>query len=338
MRTTRIRVGLATLAILALLPLAAAPAMARDVAQAEHDRIVAHWTPERIANATPRDVIKHGSTFDVAKPDAGKPKPPPPGGGGAGGGSVRGASWNAGGPILAKTGKVVFTMDGSDWICSGTVVDDGGRANYSMVLTAGHCAIDETNGTFATNWMFIPAFDTKPTYTCSASLYGCWTAVALVVRNEFATAGDFNNTAVANDWALAIVGTGSKGGQLDATVGSYPLGFSGVATGNKLYAFGYPAAGKYHGSDLVYCAGAIGQDSQAANLTWSMPCDMTGGSSGGPWLSGFVEATGAGTLGSLNSYGYGNTAVMYGPKFNSRTQATYNAALTATTNTKVSGS
>ena len=68
-----------------------------------------------------------------------------------------------------------------------------------------------------------------------------------------------------------------------------------------------------------------------------MPCDMTGGSSGGPWLSGFVEATGAGTLGSLNSYGYGKTAVMYGPKFNSRTQATYTAALTATTNTKVSG-
>ena len=55
---------------------------------------------------------------------------------------------------------------------------DGGRPGYSMVLTAGHCAIDETNGQFATNWMFIPAFDSAPTYTCSASLpYGCWTAV-----------------------------------------------------------------------------------------------------------------------------------------------------------------
>ena len=65
-----------------------------------------------------------------------------------------------------------------------------------MVLTAGHCAIDETNGTFATNWMFIPEFDSAPTYTCSASKWGCWTAVGLVVHNLFATAKSFNNQAV----------------------------------------------------------------------------------------------------------------------------------------------
>jgi V8-like Glu-specific endopeptidase len=335
MRRQRTRLTLATFAFIALLPLAAVPVAARDAARAEHDRIVAHWTSDRIANATPRDFVKAGGVIKPADPQKGKPG----GGGGGGSTSVTGASWTAGGPIIAKTGKVVFTMNGSDWICSGTVVDDGGRADYSMVLTAGHCAIDETTGEFATNWMFIPAFDTKPTYTCTASAYGCWTAVGLVVRNEFATAGAFNNQAIANDWALAIVGPGGLSGtaQLDATVGSYPLGYSGVATGDKLYAFGYPAAGRYHGSDLVYCAGPISQDSQAANLTWGMACNMTGGSSGGPWLSGFVESTGAGTLGSLNSYGYGNQAVMYGPKFNSRTQATYNAALTATDNLTVSG-
>ena len=68
-----------------------------------------------------------------------------------------------------------------------------------------------------------------------------------------------------NDWALAIVGPGGKTPtanlQLDATVGgSYSLGYTGVTKGDKLYAFGYPAAGKYHGSDLVYCAGAIIED------------------------------------------------------------------------------
>ena len=146
------------------------------------------------------------------------PKPPP----GGGSGNVVGASWNAGGPILARSGQVLFTMDGGNWICSGSVVDDGDRPGYSLVLTAGHCAIDETDGRFATNWMFIPAFDTAPTYTCSASMYGCWTAVGLAVHNQFATAGSFNNQAVTNDWALAIVGPGGKSGsaQLDATVGS----------------------------------------------------------------------------------------------------------------------
>ena len=223
-------------------------------------------------------------------------------------------------------------MDGGNWICSGSVVGDGNRPGYSLVLTAGHCAIDETTGRFATNWMFIPAFDTAPTYTCSASIYGCWTAVGLAVHNQFATAGSFNNQAVTNDWALAIVGPGGKSGsaQLDSTVGTYPIGFSGVSNGNKLYAFGYPAAGKYNGSDLVYCAGNISQDLGTGNQTWGMACDMTGGSSGGPWLSGFVPSTGAGTLSSVNSYKYGSTAFMYGPKFNSRTQATYNAALSAT--------
>ena len=85
-----------------------------------------------------------------------------------GGGSVVGASWNAGGPILAQ----VRRGSCSRWTAAtgsarGASVDDGGRAGYSLVLTAGHCAIDETNGRFATNWMFIPAFDTAPTYTCS---------------------------------------------------------------------------------------------------------------------------------------------------------------------------
>ncbi|MFL5652546.1 MAG: trypsin-like serine peptidase, partial [Chloroflexota bacterium] len=187
----------------------------------------------------------------------------------------------------------------------------------------------------------IPAFDTNPTYTCADSAYGCWTAVALVVRNEFATAGSFNNQAVANDWAIAIVGSGGKtstsGVQLDTAVGrGYPLGIDVAAKGATLDAFGYPAASPYRGSDLVYCEGAIVEDAQTSNQTWGMPCNMTGGSSGGPWLSGFTAA-GGGKVSSLNSYGYGKQAVMYGPKFNSRTAATYDAALKTTVNTKVSG-
>ena len=280
----------------------------------------------------PRDFVKAGGSI---KPAARKPPKPPPG---VGGGSVTGASWNAGGPILARSGRVYFTMGGGNWICSGSVVNDS-RSGYSLVLTAGHCAIDETNGQFATYWMFIPAFDTNPTYTCSASTYGCWTAVGLAVHNQYATAGSFNNQAVTNDWALAIVGPGGKSGsdQLDTRVGSYPIGFSGVASGNRLYSFGYPAASPYSGSDLVYCAGNISQDAWTGNQTWGMGCNMTGGSSGGPWLSNFSEASGTGTLSSVNSYKYGNTAFMYGPKFNTRTQATYNAALSATGNVKATG-
>jgi hypothetical protein len=59
---------------------------------------------------------------------------------------------------------------------------------------------------------------------------------------------------------------------------------------------------------------------------------MTGGSSGGPWLSSFNTTTTSGGLSSLNSYGYSGVAAMHGPKFNSDTAAVYNAANRASGN------
>ena len=109
------------------------------------------------------------------------------------------------------------------------------------------------------------------------------------MHNGFATAGGFNTQAMVHDFAFAVVGAGAVPNgaeqELDVAVGSYPLA-TNVSSGNKLYAFGYPAAGKYRGKDLVYCAGNIFADPYAGNQTWGMTCNMTGGSSGGPWLSG----------------------------------------------------
>lgn len=320
-----IGIGLALIVV----PLIAAPASARS----EHDRILAYWTPERIASAQPRDFERAGNKFvPRAKP-------------GGTGGAITGRSWPGSGTVPDLTGKVFFSMAGGNWQCSGSVVQDA-RTNYSMVLTAGHCAIDETTGIFATNWMFMPNWDRQPgtfATACTATFYGCWTAQAIVVHNGFASAGSFNNQAVRHDWAFAIVGPGGKGGgQLDGPKaaggvgGAYPIGFGTAANGERLAAFGYPAAGKYQGNDLTYCAGKISQDPGTANTTWAMACDMTGGSSGGPWFEGLNESTGnGGVLSSLNSYGYSGIRNMYGPKFNANTEATYNAANTATSNTKV---
>ena len=101
-----------------------------------------------------------------------------------------------------------------------------------------------------------------------------------------------------------------------------------MSTGVKQFAFGYPAAGKYRGRDLVYCAGSIFADPYASNQTWGMTCNMTGGSSGGPWLSSFEGSVPA--LSSLNSYGRQGLPNMYGPKFNGNTTAVYNTADGAT--------
>lgn len=310
--------GLA-LAAAFLLP---ATAVAAPPIQSQHDRIIAHWTPARMAAAQPRDFIRDAKgNFQVK----GKPTP--------GGGAVTGASWNGGGPIKYLSGKVYFEMGGGAWICSGSVVNDQSRPDFSLVLTAGHCAIDETTGEFASFWEFIPDFDGAPSYSCGATVYGCWTSSGLFVHYGFAHAGAFNTQATTHDWAFAVVDKGGKNNSALDALGSFGIGFPAASTGATVDAFGYPAAGKYHGSDLVYCAGKTFLDSRNSNQTWGLGCNMTGGSSGGPWLSSF--AAGSGTLTSLNSYGYGGISNMYGPIFNAKTQATYDAARVGLGNTVV---
>jgi len=289
---------------------------------ARHARVLAHWTPARVANARSRD-------FDLDPVRGFVPEAKPGGGGGGGGtGSVTGASWTGGGAILRSTGRVLFSLPSGDYICSGSVVSEA-SSTQSIVLTAGHCVV-ENDGTFASNWVFLPEFDSEPSYNCATRVHGCWVADALYADKTFATSGSFNNAAVTHDFAFAVVSTGGASGtaQLDTSVGGgFGIAYSGVASGDTLSAFGYPAAGKYHGSDLVYCKGSIGTDASTGGATWSMPCDMTGGSSGGPWVSSTDPTKLAGTtLRSLNSYGYSGVKAMFGPKFNADTQAVFNAA------------
>ena len=98
---------------------------------------------------------------------------------------------------------------------------------------------------------------------------------------------------------------------------------------------GYPAAGRYHGSDLIYCADQIFTDPGTANRTFGIDCNMTGGSSGCPWLFPFTESTGIGAIRGVNSYGYKGVTKEYASKFNASTATTFTAAKSATTNTIV---
>jgi hypothetical protein len=318
-----------------LIAVVAAPVAARDTtgataaakskASAEHARILKYWTKQRIANAQPRDFVRRPDGA-FAKAHATAPtKGKPPGSGT----NVTGASWTGGGLVLRASGKVLFTLDSGDYICTGAVVNDGTDNGRSIVLSAGHCAYDEEDGGFARNWMFYPEFDASPSYTCSQSKWGCWTASTLAVHRGFAEAGGFNTQATTYDWSFAKVPSGGKTNtELDKTVGSFAIAFSPMAAGTQTYNFGYPAAGKYHGKDLVYCSDQVFLDPLNQNLTLGVDCDMTGGSSGGPWLIGFTPSTGVGTLNSVNSYGYSGVKKEYGPRFNTaNTQPTYTAAV-----------
>jgi V8-like Glu-specific endopeptidase len=301
-----------------------------DRSSSERERILAYWTSERIANAVPRGFVRDGGRYiPLAKP-----------GGGGGGGAVKGASWTGDGLVETQTGRILFTMGGVDYICSGSVIDDTSESNgYSTVLSAGHCVYDAVDG-WATNWVYIPRFDDAPTYSCASTYYGCWTATRLVTHHRFVTAGGFNDQAVEVDFAFARVALGGKGAigtlELDATTHGYGLKIGGVALSDTLWAFGYPAAGKYRGKDLTYCRGTLIDDPYGAN-TWGMACNMTGGSSGGPWLADTTDpATVEGRVASLNSYGYSGLTYMFGPKFTTDTSTIQADAIDGTATADVS--
>lgn len=242
---------------------------------------------------------------------------------------------------IAQTavGKVFFTVGTAGYVCSGALATDP-YADRAIVLTAGHCAWSQgAPGAYVTNFAFYPNYD--------AGFRTPWYASALVVRSEFALQTSFNNTALANDWAFAVL---LPGGLNPTTLpdvnfqgvakNSYDLNVSGFSTGYTSYAFGYPQAVPFDGLTLKYAGATIFVDSNT-KTTWGMNSTITGGASGGPWLSNGTSTTVnavSGKLSSLNSYKYNlDTTKMYGPFFNSRTTTSYSAALTATSNVTVSG-
>ena len=324
----RISIVLAALAVTMALPgLAAAgggsAAAAAKAAKAEHNRIVSYWTPARIAGAQWKGYVRDAN----GKFHADKGKPPS-----GGGGAVTGASWTGNGAIEQRSGRIMFSTEGGDWICSGSVVNDGSTSNgYSIILTAGHCIYDGAEG-WSFNFMYIPDFDDAPTYTCGQTVHGCWTATRLAANTTFVNGGGFGtNQTVAVDYGFARVGLGGKTTplrELDLVTGGYSLNTASLANSVEKWAFGYPAEGRYKGKDLIYCKGQTINDPNGAN-TWGVACNMNGGSSGGPWITGTTNPANytVQTLAtSVNSYGYSGLNYMFGPKFNSTTQAVANAA------------
>jgi hypothetical protein len=208
--------------------------------------------------------------------------------------------------VSSTTGKVFFTLGGSDYVCSGSATSS---SNADVVSTAGHC-VNEGPGSFATNWVFVPA------YNNGSAPYGTWTARTLVTTGEWANNGDINY-----DTGFAVMNT-NAGSHLTSVVGGQGVAFN-LARGLSYTAYGYPAAPPFDGETLKSCAGTAVDDTFGGTQSQGISCNMTGGSSGGPWFTGGVQN-------SINSFGYDGVAnTMFGPYWGSVIQGAYNAAATA---------
>lgn len=279
-----------------------------------------YWTEERRNNAIPREFqFEVGATEGKLVPQARK--------GGSGGGSTTTSGtfyWstsNHGDFVARITGKVFFTMGSENYVCSGSLVEDG-NSGIAVVVTAAHCVFDNATKSFATNWAFVPNND-KDAGSFKGSTYF---SSILYAPIAFTNQGSFNTTAILNDFAFAVLPTS------DLNLSGLPV--ISLAKGfenNKGDAFGYPAARPFNGYDLVYSTGTVSTDRNTGNKTWRLPSSLTGGASGGPWYNGYASGNSVGAVSSVNSYKYTTDKnSMYGPKFNTLTNELYTAAKNGT--------
>ena len=190
--------------------------------------------------------------------------------------------WTEHDPITAfpksTVGKLFFTLPGvGNFVCSASVI------NRNTVITAGHCNSNGA-GVFATNRLFCPSWNNGQN-----PARGCWTVVNSKTSNGWHTAGDPDR-----DYACLI--TNATGTVVANRIGNV-TGWLGRAWNFSATqaerTFGYPQAAPFNGQKLVTTASTewYTQDFTAGGqVSKIIGSDLTGGSSGGPWILGWAGA------------------------------------------------
>ncbi len=185
-------------------------------------------------------------------------------------------------------------------------------SNHSVVDTAGHCLY--WNGGWVRNMIFCPLYDKGNTP------YSCWAARDLEVPADWI---DRQPNDLHHDFGMAIVASNSQGDLTDL------VGGAGWAYNQPInqtfYAYGYPAGYPFDGQTRQSCEPASGTSWQHGGGTVvSIPCNMTGGSSGGPWfiqIGDHLYVNGHNDFTSSLQYGH-----MFSPYYDDTWYALYNKA------------
>jgi V8-like Glu-specific endopeptidase len=256
-----------------------------------------YWTSSRMEAAVPAEDLAPEGAPSATEVEAGEPTT-------LQGSTAPDAVPQAAAGAQDTVGKVFFTQGGQDYVCSGNAVASEGG---SVVATAGHCVNDA--GAWATNWVFVPG------YGHGEAPYGTWAATDLVSTDQWVSSGD-----ISYDVAFATVEPENGEATLEQTTGTTSIAFN-QERGARYSAYGYPASAPFDGESLESCAGTASDDTLGGTLSQGIDCDMTGGSSGGPW---FLDD---GAQNSVNSFGYDvQSNVMYGPYFGADAQSAYEEA------------
>lgn len=266
-----------------------------------------YWTDERMANAIPAQAP---ATVQAVKPrqqgksgsiDGVAPK-------------VKVEAQQAQGIGIqlneAQTvGKVFFTnpVNGLNYVCSGATVNSGKK---KLVSTAGHCVHGGAGGQWMRNWVFVPR------YRNGVRPFGTWSAYQLTARTAW-----INSNSGDEDMGIVIMQT-LGGNSIANVVGGNGLrwnwGYSVFVT-----ILGYPAGPPFTGELQYFCQGTTWNGHGQQVRAW---CNMTGGSSGGPWLQEYNDANGLGYINSVVSHRHADASQMDGPYFDNDIKSLYDFA------------
>ncbi|WP_369029315.1 trypsin-like serine peptidase [Streptomyces adonidis] len=228
-----------------------------------------------------------------------------------------------------EAGKVFFDGPEGTMVCSATVVEDPAHPGKSnLVWTAGHCVHAGKNGGWYRNIAFVPSYNNAARSSAEAenapraeiAPYGVWWGDWAQTSDQWieqggATGGD----GAPYDFAVIHV-TPEKGGSgksLEETVGSaLPVDFDAPAVTQveSITATGYPAAEPFDGETMYQCEDRPGRLSivEADPTMYRIGCTMTGGSSGGGWVT--TGADGNPALISNTSIGPVSSGWLAGPR------------------------
>ncbi|WP_405619967.1 trypsin-like serine peptidase [Streptomyces sp. NBC_00076] len=239
-----------------------------------------------------------------------------------------------------EAGKVFFDSPEGTMVCSATVVEDPAHPGKSnTVWTAGHCVHAGKNGGWYRNIAFVPSYndggksgeELRNATQKEVAPYGVWWGDWAQTSDQWieqggATGGD----GASYDFAVIHVTpeAGSNGKSLEETVGSaLPVDFEAPAVTkvNSVTATGYPAAPPFDGETLFQCQDKPGRLSinKADPNMYRIGCTMTGGSSGGGWVS--TGSDGKPALVSNTSIGPATAGWLAGPRLGDVAKGVYDS-------------